>query len=389
MPKTMPSFWEEVTVADVVSNAFVETATLLFVFFLGAAVGSFVNVILYRMPRRINLLWPPSRCPACLHRLKLIDNLPVVGWVRLRGKCRHCGAAIPRSYLRVEVGFGLLFLALLYVEIHTGGSNLPLRAPNSSYPGALWNLWYPKPDLVRIWVYHLPLVGVLGTLVLFARRGERFPGLFVLAALAAAILPTVWHVGLHQVPWAGAGARAESAWRLTGPAEAVLGLAAGLALGAVLGALLPPRAAIQSEAAWLAVPPRWDAVVLLAVAGTWLGWQAAVAVAVLTAGFAVAKPRASSAALVAVAVAVQLVGWRLTAQLAPWWPGPHTPHFASAGWVVAAAALALVARRRAARLPPLTAETPPAGSSLAPEPPHTAPATPPADSTAAGREANA
>lgn len=389
MPKTMPSFWEEVTVADVVSNVFVETATFAWVFFLGAAVGSFVNVILYRMPRRINLLWPPSRCPACLHRLKLVDNLPVVGWVRLRGKCRHCGAAIPRSYLRVEVGFGLAFLALLYTEIHTGGLNLPLRAPNSMHPGALWNLWYPKPDLVRIWLYHMPLVGVSGTLLLFARRGERFPGLFVLAALFAAILPTVWHAGLHQVPWGGPGDRASRAWQHTGPAEALLGLAAGLALGVVLGALLPPRAATRPEAARLAVPPRWDAVALLAVAGAWLGWQAALAVAVLTAGFAAAKPRAPVAVLAAVAVAAQLVGWRLTAQFAPWWPGPRTPHVASAGWVVAAAALALVARRRAAHLPPLTAETPPVEPSRAPEPPHTAPATPPADSTAAGCETTA
>lgn len=388
MPKTMPSMWEELTVADVVSNVFVETATLAFVFFLGAAVGSFVNVLLYRMPRRINLLWPPSRCPACLNRLKLVDNVPVIGWVRLRGKCRHCGAAIPRSYLRLEVGFGLLFLTLLYVEIHTGGLNLPLRSPNG-HLGALWNLWYPKPDLVRIWVYHMALVGVLGTLFLFARRGERFPGLFVATALAAGVLPTAWLAGLHQVPWDDLGERGPAAWRFTGATEALAGLAGGAAIGAILALLWPVRAApMSAERPRLAIPPRWNAAVVPAVVGAWLGWQAALSVAVLTGVLALVRPRASSTTLAVAAAAVHLVAWRLLTEFAPWWPGPRTSLALVAGWVLVAAALAAVVRYRAAAPSSATSEVQPPERSALPETPHTAPETPAADSEA-GSESRA
>jgi leader peptidase (prepilin peptidase)/N-methyltransferase len=380
MPKTMPSVWEELTVADVVSNVFVEAATLVWVFFLGAAVGSFVNVILYRMPRRINLLWPPSRCPACLNRLKLVDNVPVVGFLRLRGKCRHCGTAIPRSYLRVEVGFGLLYLVLTYLEIHTGGWNLPLRAPNQ-YPGALWNLWYPRPDLVRIWVYHLALAGVLGTLFLFACRGVWFPGLFVGTAVLVGVLPTVWLSELHQVPWAGIGSQDVRVGRGTGTTEAVVGLGGGVAVGVLLVLLWPVRtAAVPAERARMAIPPRWNAAAILAVVGAWLGWQAALSVAVLTAGFSLVRPWASPATLAVVAAAVQLAGWRLLTQFSPWWPGPLTTWPLAAAWVVVAMALARLVQRPTAPL--VKAEESPPESSPEPSQERTAPATPEAGSAA-------
>lgn len=380
MPKKMPSIWEELTVADVVSNVFVETSTLLFVFFSGAAIGSFVNVILYRMPRRINLLWPPSRCPACLNRLKFVDNLPVVGFLGLRGKCRHCGTAIPRSYLRVEVGFGLLFLALTYLEIHTGGSNLPLRTPNM-YSGALYNLWFPRPDMVRIWVYHLALAGVLGTLFLFARRGVWFPGLFVGVAVLAGVLPTVWISGLHQVPWAGLGSGEDRGWQFTGVTEALLGLICSAAVGAVLVMVWPVRtAAVPAERARMAIPPRWNVAAILAVVGAWLGWQAALSVAVLTAGFALVRPRASPATLAVAAAAVQLAGWQLLTQFAPWWPGPLTTWPLAAAWVVVAMAFARLAQRRTALLVKAEESPPESSPELSQE--RTAPATPEAGSAA-------
>lgn len=334
MPRPMPSMWEDLTVADVVSNVFVEIATAASVFFLGAVVGSFVNVILYQMPRRINLLWPPSRCSACLNLLKLVDNVPVVSWLRLRGMCRHCGAAIPRSYFRVEARFGLLFLALTYLEIHTGGLNLPLRAPNQ-YPGALWNLWYPNPDVIGVWLYHLAMASFVGALYLFARRGERVPGLFALAALGAALLPPVWVAALHPVPVAG------RVWAKVGAAEAACGAAVGLTLGAALGAVRSTRAAAgTADRPRLALPPRADAAVLLAVAGGFLGWQAAVSVAALGTLLGTVRPRLPVAGRITAAVAVQLVLWRALAEFAPWWPGPGTPAWLMSVWAVAAVGLA-------------------------------------------------
>lgn len=83
-----------------------------FVFVLGASIGSFLNVLVYRLPAGISLLSPPSRCPRCLTRLKPYDNVPIVGWLWLRGRCRYCRVRISPRYPWVEFVSGLLFLML-------------------------------------------------------------------------------------------------------------------------------------------------------------------------------------------------------------------------------------------------------------------------------------
>ncbi len=72
-------------------------------FVLGGAFGSFMNVVVYRAPRKMSLLYPPSRCPACGHPIRWHDNVPIFGWVRLRGHCRDCGVAISPRYPLVEL----------------------------------------------------------------------------------------------------------------------------------------------------------------------------------------------------------------------------------------------------------------------------------------------
>ena len=76
---------------------------------LGLAIGSFLNVVIWRVPRKLSVLRPRSRCPACETPISPIDNVPVVSWVRLAGKCRHCRAPIPIRYPLVEGGCALLF----------------------------------------------------------------------------------------------------------------------------------------------------------------------------------------------------------------------------------------------------------------------------------------
>ena len=84
----------------------------LFVFVLGSAIGSFLNVVIYRLPAGLSLLSPPSRCPHCLTRLRVYDNVPVLGWLWLRGRCRHCRTAISPRYPLVEGAIGFLYVAL-------------------------------------------------------------------------------------------------------------------------------------------------------------------------------------------------------------------------------------------------------------------------------------
>lgn len=84
------------------------------VFVLGASIGSFINVVVYRLPAGLSILWPPSRCPHCLHQLGKLENVPVLGWVWLRGRCRHCKSRIYLRYPVVEAATGLLFLLLFW-----------------------------------------------------------------------------------------------------------------------------------------------------------------------------------------------------------------------------------------------------------------------------------
>lgn len=82
----------------------------LLVLALGAAVGSFLNVVIYRVPAGLSLLHPPSRCPKCLHRLRSHENVPVLGWLWLRGRCAHCRSPISPRYPIVEAATALLFV---------------------------------------------------------------------------------------------------------------------------------------------------------------------------------------------------------------------------------------------------------------------------------------
>jgi leader peptidase (prepilin peptidase)/N-methyltransferase len=85
------------------------------VFALGASIGSFLNVIVYRLPAGLSILWPPSRCPKCLNQLKAYDNVPVFGWISLKGRCRYCKSKISVRYPVVEGVTGIIFLLVFLV----------------------------------------------------------------------------------------------------------------------------------------------------------------------------------------------------------------------------------------------------------------------------------
>lgn len=81
---------------------------------LGLAISSFLNVCIDRLPEKASIVSPPSHCPACGRRLALFDLVPVLSYLLLRGRCRYCGASIPRRILLVESITGLLFVLLWY-----------------------------------------------------------------------------------------------------------------------------------------------------------------------------------------------------------------------------------------------------------------------------------
>lgn len=85
-----------------------------FVFVLGTMLGSFANVLIYRLPRRESIVTPRSRCPHCLTPIPPWDNIPILSFVLLRGRCRRCGSPISPRYLIVEVVGGALLAALVW-----------------------------------------------------------------------------------------------------------------------------------------------------------------------------------------------------------------------------------------------------------------------------------
>ncbi len=85
------------------------------VFALGASIGSFINVVVYRLPAGLSILWPPSRCPHCLNQLKPYDNLPVLGWLLLKGRCRYCKSKISLRYPVVEAATAVLFVLVFWI----------------------------------------------------------------------------------------------------------------------------------------------------------------------------------------------------------------------------------------------------------------------------------
>ncbi|MEI6444025.1 MAG: prepilin peptidase [Nostocales cyanobacterium ELA583] len=87
----------------------------IIVFVFGASFGSFINVVVYRLPAGLSVLWPPSRCPKCLNSLKAYDNVPVFGWLWLKGRCRYCQTQISRRYPLVEALTGIIFLIVFWV----------------------------------------------------------------------------------------------------------------------------------------------------------------------------------------------------------------------------------------------------------------------------------
>src|SRR5690348_5235569 len=89
---------------------------IVFLFALGACVGSFLNVVVWRLPRGESLVTPPSHCPKCNHKLAWFDNIPVFGWIALGGKCRYCRAPISARYPIIAAITGLLFV-LYYVVL--------------------------------------------------------------------------------------------------------------------------------------------------------------------------------------------------------------------------------------------------------------------------------
>lgn len=124
---------------------------LVFLFLYGAVLGSFLNVCIYRIPQFGTVreawagLWsPPSRCPRCGRDILLIDNIPIIGWLKLRGRCRFCRRRISVRYPAIELFNALLFVIVYWAEVPRGyfatiaDSGLYTDLGPRGLPGSFW-----------------------------------------------------------------------------------------------------------------------------------------------------------------------------------------------------------------------------------------------------------
>jgi leader peptidase (prepilin peptidase)/N-methyltransferase len=82
---------------------------------LGLVIGSFLNVVIYRVPRGMSLVRPGSSCPSCGTPIRWFDNVPVLSWIALRGRCRRCRRPISLRYPLVELATGVIFAAAVLI----------------------------------------------------------------------------------------------------------------------------------------------------------------------------------------------------------------------------------------------------------------------------------
>ena len=271
--------------------------------------GSFLNVVIYRLPLGMGLLKADSHCPVCKMPISMKDNVPIFGWLRLRGRCRECAVRISPRYMFVEAGTALIFLLLARAELFSGGTNLPGHEASRIQ---IWSLAAINTELIAVYLFHCFLASTLLCCVLIAADRNDLPKSLILPTLAVGLLfPFRFGSGLLLPEGTSAAASM----------EAVAGLLAGGALGAILGiAELSDRAGTGRQR---------SITIVLAVIGCYLGWDAAMFAAVVT-GLAMlivvlvadrfpAARRIPLTTFPAIASILQIPFWR-DLSVSPWWP---------------------------------------------------------------------
>jgi leader peptidase (prepilin peptidase)/N-methyltransferase len=214
--------------------------TAVFLGLLGLAVGSFLNVVIHRVPRDLSVVSPGSACPACSHPVRGRDNIPVLSWLLLGGKCRDCRAPISARYPAIEALTAALFVAV--------GARLE--------PGALLAAWLVLTAAgvalaaVDLELHRLPfkitVPAAVGVVALLGVDAVVHPPDEVPRALVSA---AVWFA-LYGVLWFGSAGKAMGfgdvvlapllgvALGYLGWGPSLVGLLGGFAVGAVVGVAL-------------------------------------------------------------------------------------------------------------------------------------------------------
>ncbi|MEO7453196.1 MAG: prepilin peptidase [Fimbriimonadales bacterium] len=236
--------------------------SVLFGFFFGATFGSFLNVVIYRLPRSMSLAQPPSHCPKCQHRLGAPDLFPLLSFLIAGAKCRYCKAPIGWRYFRVELLMGIIWAALwwqLLVEGSDPARFIALAGFSTALMAALFiDLeHFIIPDSINAMIL---LIGVLYNAWLISQGGGMFTfaGITLPAALAGWIVGTfvLWGIAFggrvflgRDAMWHGDIKLARGMGAVLFPVAALMSFGLSIVIGLVFGiiSLVAARRAESDE----------------------------------------------------------------------------------------------------------------------------------------------
>ena len=207
--------------------------SLLWVFCLGAIVGSFINVIAHRLPAGQGIVRPPSACPACGTRLTWRENIPIFGWLLLRGRCRFCRSPISPQYPIVELATALLF-AFPYTLWFMDPSVFELL-------GVTTDAWSPEwtrnPMWGAVWPYFTAILALVGALVAITLIDAKTFMIPLSLPVFTTIVGLCAHAGMglwHDLGGIDLVTASDHRWVIPLPRGPAVGLTVGVAIGLIL-----------------------------------------------------------------------------------------------------------------------------------------------------------
>ena len=246
----------------------------LWLFAVGGAWGSFLNVVVYRLPLGKNIVYPGSSCPRCGHSIRLWHNLPILGWLLLGGKCRDCKLPISARYPLVEFVMATIFIgvALVLVEFLKGSQTVLWASHVEGMPPL--SSWDPVPFWSAYLLLMLLYFTLLGAALIDFDRQPMPWSLFLPVLFAGVFAPLLWREIRPLPAWHG--------WNLAGPQGALVDGAVGAALGALLGLAVSAGWRITSRQR-----PTFRPMLALVTVGLVFGWQVTLVITLLTSMVAV------------------------------------------------------------------------------------------------------
>lgn len=267
------------------------------IFLLGSLVGCLLNLCINRLPFEKSIFWPSARCSHCRQSIDLTDALPLINYWRRGGRCRICGARLSKRYFAIEVITGLAFMALFYLVVIVDSQNLGVMHRPIFDP---LTVWMPSGDAWKAWAHHCALFCFLfmATVCDLDHReiplGITIPGT-IIGLLFAIWLPWPWPHGIldaydgirPNVPWYSEANHIVGGiypWPFWGPLPSWFapgfnwqtGLVTGL-LGILVGwVMVWTIRFVFTRALGVEAMGLGDAD-LMALAGSFLGWQGMVA----------------------------------------------------------------------------------------------------------------